>query len=325
MSKRLNRFLIVDMAEDAGRQFSRVAKRLGYSSESASSLQTFVTALEKFAPTVILIDLQSVENGGLDYLKALRDQSSEAHIVLTSDDAGRPLETAKQLAEFLGLSVVANSRSSIFVNVLRNELRRARQSRIEMTLGDLKNAVQNGDIRPYYQPKATYRSSQVWPINEVEALARWHISETNVIMPEDFFWLAEDAGLMPEITDNLLDSVIEQMAEWKAKKLDLHVAVKLPASSLIDRELPSRLMAMVTRAKVDCASLTLEVSEANAMNYSTAAVEVLTGLKSMGFRLSIDEFGTSYSSLEQLYRLKFDELKIDSSLVLESRISGKAR
>ncbi|ANO51769.1 EAL domain-containing response regulator [Woeseia oceani] len=325
MSKRLNRFLIVDMTEDACRQFSRVARRLGYSWETADSLQTFSTALDKFAPTVILIDLQSVENGGLDYLKAMRDQNSAAQIVLTSDDAGRPLETAKQLAEFLGLSVIASSRSSIFLNVLRNELRRARQSRTEMTLSDLQDAVRNGDIRPYYQPKASNSANKAWPVSEVEALPSWHMSESNVIMPEDFCWLAEDGGLMPEITNSLLGRVIEQMSVWNAKKLNLRVAVNLPASSLTDRSLPRRLFGMATRAQVDCSALTLEISEANAMNYSTAAVEVLTNLKSMGFKLAIDEFGTSYSSLEQLCRLKFDELKIDSSLVHESRVSGEAR
>jgi EAL domain-containing protein (putative c-di-GMP-specific phosphodiesterase class I) len=78
-------------------------------------------------------------------------------------------------------------------------------------------------------------------------------------------------------------------------------------------------------AKLDPQSLTLEISEALAMNYSTASIEILSRLKAAGFRLAIDEFGTSYSSLEQLYRLKFDELKIDPSLVLESRISGEAR
>jgi EAL domain-containing protein (putative c-di-GMP-specific phosphodiesterase class I)/CheY-like chemotaxis protein len=325
MSKRLNRFLIIDMAEDASKQFSRVGRRLGYTTETASSLDEFTIALAAFSPTVVLIDLQSVDNGGLDYLKALRDKGSDAQIVLTSDGEGRALETAKQLAEFLGLSVVASPRSSIFVNVLRNELRRARQSQTDMTLSDLQDAIKNGDVRPYYQPKATYRAHKAWPISEVEALPRWHVAENNIVMPEDFYWLAEDGGLMPAVTNSLLSSVVEQMAEWHRKKLNLHVSVNLPASSLVDRELPDTLYGMIRRAKVDSSMLTLEVSEAHAMNYSTSAVDVLSRLKSMGFKLAIDEFGTSYSSLEQLYRLKFDELKIDPSLVLESRISSEAR
>ncbi len=325
MSKRLNRFLIIDMAEDTSKQFSRVGRRLGYTTETATCLSEFIIALAEFSPTLVLIDLQSVENGGLDHLKALRDQGSDAQIVLTSDDEGRALETAKQLAEFLGLSVVASPRSSIFINVLRNELRRARQSQTDMSLGDLQKAIENGDVRPYYQPKATYRAHQAWPISEVEALPRWHVSETNIVMPEDFYWLAEDGGLMPAVTNSLLTSVVAQMAEWNKKKLALQVAINLPASSLMDRTLPDQLFGMVRRAGIDTAMLTLEISEANAMNYSTSAVEVLGKLKSMGFKLSIDEFGTSYSSLEQLYRLKFDELKIDPSLVLESRISSEAR
>lgn len=194
-----------------------------------------------------------------------------------------------------------------------------------MTLSDLKLALSNGDIRPYYQPKACYLAQHGWPISEVEAVPRWHLSENKVVMPEDFFWLAEDGGLMPAITNALLKSVVEQIAEWQSRKIKLNVAVNLPASSLLDRGLPDYLYKMVRARKLDASLLTLEVSEANAMNHSTSAFEILSRLKSMGFKLAIDEFGTSFSSLEQLYRLKFDELKIDSSLVLESRVSSEAR
>lgn len=325
MSKRLNRFLIVDAAEDASKQISRIGRRLGYTTETALPIDEFVLALAEFSPTVVLVDLQSVENNGLDHLKALRDQRSDAQIVLTGDCDSRSLETAKQLAEFLGLPVVASPRSSIFVNVLRNELRKARQSQTEMTLADLRAAIENGDVRPYYQPKASYRAKHSWPITEVEALPRWHVSESHTVMPEDFFWLAEDGGLMPAITNALLEQVVEQLSEWRAKQIDLTVAVNLPASSLTDRTLPDALFSKIRAANLDASLLTLEVSEANAMSHSTSAVDVLSRLKSMGFRLAIDEFGTSYSSLEQLYRLKFDELKIDPALVLESRISSEAR
>lgn len=325
MSKRLNRFLIADIAEDSSKQFSRIGRRLGYTSETALTLGEFIIALAEFTPTVVMIDLQSVENGGLDHLKALRDQGSDAHIILTSDSNPRALETAKQLAEFLGLPVIASPRSSIFVNVLRNELRKARQSQTELTVSDLERALQDGEIRPYYQPKACYRAQRGWPISEVEAVPRWHLSETKVVMPEDFFYLAEDSGLMPQITNALLQTVVEQIAEWQSRKLALSVAVNLPASSLLDRGLPDYLYGMMRGKKLDSALLTLEVSEANAMNYSTSAIDILSRLKAMGFKLSIDEFGTSFSSLEQLYRLKFDELKIDPALVLESRVSSEAR
>ncbi len=325
MSKRLNRLLIVDRAEDASRHFSRVGRRLGYTTETALELADFTRALAKFSPTVVLLDLQSIDNGGLDHLKALRDQRSDAHIIMTGDNGGRALETARQLAEFLGLEVVASPRTSIFTDVLRNELRKSRQSQTGLTLQDLEAALKNGDIRPWYQAKATYRAGQGWPITEVEALPRWHIGKSEVVLPEDFVWLAEDGGLTPAITNSLLLQAIEQLAVWQSRKIDLGVAVNLPAASLANRALPDTLSGMMRAAKLDQALLTLEISEANAMHYSTPAVETLTRLKTMGFRLAIDEFGTSYSSLEQLYRLRFDELKIDHALVLESRISSEAR
>ena len=325
MSKRLNRFLIVDMAEEASKHFSRIGGRLGYSTETVVELDDFVRVLREFSPTVVLIDLQSVASGGMEYMKALRDRQSDAHVILTSDDSNRSLETAKQLAEFLGLPVVASPRSSIFVNVLRNELRKSRQSQTGLELADLERAIKDGNIRPYYQPKAVYRAQRGWPITEVEAVPRWHLSDDDVVLPEDFCCLAEGGGVMSAITNALMVQVVEQLAIWRAKRINLAVAIDLPASSLLDRSLPDTLLGMLRAAKLDPSLLTLEVSEANAMNNSTPAVDILMRLKSLGFRLSIDEFGTSYTSLEQLYRLKFDELKIDPALVLESRVSSEAR
>jgi EAL domain-containing protein (putative c-di-GMP-specific phosphodiesterase class I) len=325
MSKRQNRLLIVDRTEGPSRQFSRIGRRLGYGAEIAETLEDFVEALERFAPTVILIDLQSVDNGGLDHLKALHDDGSDAQVILTSDRETRALQTAKQFAEFVDLPVVASLRSPAIIGIVRHELRRARQPHAEMTAASLKVALECGNVRPYYQPKACFRDRRDWPINEVEALPRWHLDESDAVMPEDYFALAEDAGLLPEITARLLEQVIAQMEEWHKRRIKLSVGVNLPAAALRDRTLPDTLGKRMRQAKLDTSSLTLEISEALAMSYTTTAIEVLNRLKELGFRLAIDEFGTAFSSLEQLYRLKFDELKIDPSLVLESRISGEAR
>lgn len=89
------------------------------------------------------------------------------------------LETAKQLGEFLGLLVIASQRSPTMTNVVRHELRKARQSHTCMTLSDLASALEFGQILPYYQPKACFRQRHGWPIYEVEALPAWRISEAN--------------------------------------------------------------------------------------------------------------------------------------------------
>jgi len=325
MSKRLNRFLIVDAAEEASTQFSRVAQRLGYSTETAASLPEFIVALTEFQPSVVMLDLQSIEQGGLDHLKAMRDHESAARIILTSESDTRTLETATQLAEFLGLPVVASLRTSIFVNLLRDELRRARQSRTDVKLDDLEKALERNEIRPVYQPNATLGQQGDWSITDVEVFPHWQLNDSTVVAPDDFVWLAENSGLMPTITNALLEQALQQCAEWQQRKIDVNVAVNLPASSLADRRFPDALAAMIRKRNFDPARLTLEVAEANVMNYSSSVVEVLGRLKSMGCRLSIDEFGTSYSSLEQLYRLKFDELKIDRALIRESRSGSDAR
>lgn len=321
----MNRLLIVDVAEEKSRKFSRIASRLGYKTAIATTLGEFIVNLSEFAPSVVLIDLPSIGNGGIDCLKALRDQESSAHIVLTSSDNERELETAKQLAGFMGLTVVAYPRSSMFASAMRDELQRVRHLQTNLRSDDLRRALKKGDVCPYYQPRASCDKKQNGAILEVEVLPQWHIAENKSLLPEDFYWLAQNAGLMPQTINTVLRQVVEDMSMWQKRKIPLRVAVKLPAASLADQDLADFLFEIMRAAKLDTSLMTLEVSEADVMNFCATATENLGRLKTMGFKLAIDDFGTSFSSIEQLCRLKFDEITIDPSLVLESRSSSEAR
>lgn len=325
MSKRLNRFLIVDTAEDSSHQFTRLGRRLGYITETAQSLGNFTEALAVFSPTVVLIDIQSAGNDGLDHLKALANENSDAQVVLASEANVRALETAKQLGEFLGLAVIACQRSPTMSSVVRHELRKARQSHTGMTLSDLSGALECGQILPHYNPKACFRQRHGWPIHEVEALPAWRIGETETLTADDFLPLAEDGGLMPALTDSLIDQVIRQVRDWRRKRINLAAAINIPLASVRDTAFPDSLHGRVRAAQLEPADFTLEISEPLAACHSSSAIHVLNRLKGFGFRLAIDEFGTGYCSVEQLHRLNFDELKIDPSLVIESRTSAEAR
>lgn len=278
-----------------------------------------------FSPTVVLIDLQSAGNDGLDHLKAMANENCDAQIVLASETNVRALETAKQLGEFLGLAVIASQRSPTMTNVVRHELRKARQSHTGMTLSDLARALESGRILPYFQPKACFRQRHGWPIHEVEALPAWRVNDTDTLMADDFLPLAEDGGLMPALTNSLIDQVIKQLREWRKMRINLAVAINLPLACVRDTGFPDALHDRVRAAQLEPADFTLEVSEPLAACHSASAIDVLGRLKAFGFRLAIDEFGTGYCSIEQLFRLNFDELKIDPSLVIESRTSGEAR
>ncbi|HZW60294.1 MAG TPA: EAL domain-containing response regulator [Woeseiaceae bacterium] len=322
MSRNLNRFLIVDRAEPASRVFSSVGRRLGYTTDIAATLTEFVETLDDNAPTVVLVDLQSVENDVSGYLKALRRAAGDAVVLLTGDGRTRALATATQLADVLGLSVIASERSIVSV---RNELRRARLPQTQMSASEMAAAIAADDIRPNYQPQAEFRARCGWTISGIEALPFWHLGETDAVPPAEFLPLAEDSGQLALITRRLLEQVIEQLRAWRSQRIFLDAAVKLSAPSLEDGELADDILQLVRRAQLEPGILLLEVPEALAMSHSIAAIEALGRLKANGFRLAIDEFGTAYSSIEQLCRLKVDELRLDASLVQESRISGETR
>ncbi|HET8614379.1 MAG TPA: bifunctional diguanylate cyclase/phosphodiesterase [Actinomycetales bacterium] len=179
-------------------------------------------------------------------------------------------------------------------------------------LADLREAVQERRLSVVFQPQVTVADGAVVG---AEALARWHHPVRGPIQPEEFIWLAESAGLISQITDQVLDASLEALHDWNAAGLSAHVSVNLSARQLSDLNLPDRLAASLQRHRVDPHQLTIEVTESSIMGDPRRAAQILTALRDLGIRVAIDDFGTGYSSLVYLRSLDLDEIKIDRSFV----------
>jgi len=188
----------------------------------------------------------------------------------------------------------------------------------------LRQAISNGDIRPAFQAKAIRNSDGSWAISETEALARWHRSNSDVVLPGQFLGIAEQAGLLPALTNSMLEQVIFQLRDWDSRGLRMCAAVNISASCLTNSAFPDELDALMKTRGLENTRLILELTESAAVQNEGLAMEILSRLRIKGFGLSIDDFGTGYSSLEQLYRLPFNELKIDRFLVREIGIRREA-
>jgi len=134
-------------------------------------------------------------------------------------------------------------------------------------------------------------------------------------MPDAFLPVAEAGGLMIRLTDYVVDMALRRMKLWQASGYDIPVAVNLPAEFFDDRDLPDRLASLAREHAIQPNRVTLEVTESSAMADVTQAMEVFTRLRLKGFELAIDDFGSGYSSLSQLHRMPFSELKIDKEFV----------
>jgi diguanylate cyclase (GGDEF)-like protein len=180
--------------------------------------------------------------------------------------------------------------------------------------GELRRAIDEGELVLYYQPKADLRSGR---IVGAEALVRWQHPERGLIPPNDFIPIAERTGLIKPLSRHVVAAALLQCAAWNAAGLELNVSVNLTIPDLLDLELPDRIADRLAETGVRPEQLELEVTESTILADPFGVRQVLNRLNEMGLRLAIDDFGTGYSSLAYLKRLPVQTIKIDRSFVME--------
>jgi diguanylate cyclase (GGDEF)-like protein len=178
-------------------------------------------------------------------------------------------------------------------------------------VGELRHALDRGEIVVHYQPKATMYDGRV---RSVEALVRWQHPERGLIGPYEFVHLAEHTGLIRPLTHHVLRTALEQCRQWRDRGIDLPVAVNLSVRDLVDLD-PGSIAAELDRFGLEPRSLGIEITETMLVLDPNRTIEVLARLHEMGVRVSLDDFGTGWSSLSYLQRLPVDELKIDRSFI----------
>ncbi|KAA0946052.1 EAL domain-containing protein [Pseudomonas sp. ANT_H14] len=180
-------------------------------------------------------------------------------------------------------------------------------------LQDLRNAVDQQQLRLFYQPKFDALSGR--PVG-AEALLRWEHPQHGLLLPDKFIELAEKTGLIIPIGEWVLNEACRQMQVWFAQGYrDWRIAVNLSALQFCHAGLVTSVANALKRHQLPANSLTLEITETTAMSDADASMTVLQKLSEMGVDLSIDDFGTGYSSLMYLKRLPANELKIDRGFV----------
>ncbi len=328
------RLLVVDDEPDICQIVCRVANDLGLEAKSAFSRDEFLIIFSDFVPSVIVLDLQLPGSDGVEILEYLAEVQSDAQILLISGLDKRVLSTANRLGATKGLSMLGILSKPMQISELEAALKTAQDAQGTVTEEDRRNAITSEDLRNAitsdqffveYQPKAARTPDDTWRINGVEALVRWNHSKHGVISPLEFIPLAENTGLIDSITEIVLEHTIGQLSDWHNRDLPLSAAVNLSPYLLKDLELPNRVAALLNKYQIDPSHLTLEITESGAMADVAQSMNILTRFRIKNLQLSMDDFGTGFSSLVQLYRMPFSELKIDRSFVQELSSSKEAQ
>lgn len=181
-------------------------------------------------------------------------------------------------------------------------------------MGDLREAIEDGQMVVHYQPKVDIKTGQ---LVSAEALVRWQHPEHGILPPEQFIHLAEHVGLIQILSLQVLSTALRQCRAWHDQGINTRVAVNLSPSTLRDPQLVGMIAGMIRTCEAQPGWLEVEIAESAVMADSEQATEVLDRLRQLGVRVSLDDFGNGYSSLAHLQRLPVDEVKLDKSFVLD--------
>jgi diguanylate cyclase len=198
------------------------------------------------------------------------------------------------------------------VMVYHEELESDRLASPPELLGELRHAVQRGELRVHYQPKFSLATG--FPVG-MESLVRWAHPSGRLIPPGEFIALAEQTAVIHPLTRFVLDESLRQCREWLDRGWRLPVAVNVSADCFYDPSFTDSVVMHLNRHRVAADLLTLEITETTAIADPQRVKEQLDTLRSFGIIVSLDDFGVGYSSLTSLNKWPIDEVKIDRSLI----------
>ena len=177
----------------------------------------------------------------------------------------------------------------------------------------LRHAIERNELLLYYQPKVRIADGA---IIGAEALVRWRHPLRGLVPPCEFVPVAEESGLIVDVSNWVLEAACRQIREWMHAGLPpMHIAVNLSARDF-SGSLPARVQALLARHEIGPEWLGLEITEGMLMNHTDAVIAMMDEVTALGVALSLDDFGTGYSSFSYLKRFPIDTLKIDRSFVI---------
>ncbi len=263
--------------------------------EDPDTLEELATELLRRVQRPFVVDELSLEVGASLGISRYPRDGGDAHTLLRRADVA--MYAAKESHSGCKLYVAEQDHHS---------LRRL------SVLSDFRRALHSEEIIVHYQPIVDLDRLQV---RGAEGLVRWQHPQLGLLPPASFIQTVEQTGLIGPLTRHVLERSIAQCAAWRKEGRELKVAVNLSVRNLLDRDLPREIERMLWSHALPADALQLEITESMIMSDPDRALATVSRLSDLGVRLSVDDYGTGYSSLANLRRLPIDELKIDRSFV----------
>lgn len=317
------RLLVLDDESDVAATICMMASSAGYDTDHTENPEEFLKKMTAWEPTHVILDLRLGGWDGIEVIHQLAEKGCQASIIIVSGLGGRILESSARAAREEGLQL-SGTLSKPFSRSALLELLAAEASKpipeeaasplsrqFPVKTGQLADALRAKALRAHFQPKISCINGELLGY---ECLARWPQNDGNMVAPDIFIELAEETGLIHELSRQVYDYAFANLPA-QVRDNNLKLALNLSLVNLNDKSFPGWLVDKCQEYDIEPSQIILEVTETSSMDNPLALLENLTQFRIRGFQLSIDDFGVGYSSLVQLARLPFSELKIDQMFV----------
>lgn len=316
-----DRIVVIDDDRVVGEIVSALAKAMGLQCDVTRTPDEFFGHVGSDT-SVILLDLVMPEMDGIEILRLLGERNCKARIILMSGINIRVIETAKKLAESLGLSVIGHLQKPFPINNLQDLLSaniapeepvdQVSEPQLAIPDQDFYRALDRNEFVLFYQPQINISTGVV---TGIEALSRWNHPELGLVFPDNFISRIESLGLMDRFCWITAERALDEVKQFSGPNGYLpRLAINVSVSSLRDLKFPDIFMNLARKYDFPAERIVLEITESGLMEFSLA-LDVLTRLRMRNFQLSIDDFGTGYSMMKQLQNVPAIELKIDRTFV----------
>ncbi|MDP2205892.1 MAG: EAL domain-containing response regulator [Alphaproteobacteria bacterium] len=275
---------------------------------------------------VVFCDLSMPGMDGLEFLRHLGEHKTDVSVVIVSGHDDALMAAVEKMAQAYGIFLLGTvqkplSRERVADLVTRQKEKKPR-SRLsvasaapEFSLNEILHGLRQQEFVPYFQPQVDFRTGR---ITGAEALARWLHPERGVIAPYAFIDTLEKSGQIDVLTFCILAQAAAAACRLRQGGQEIGVSVNLSLVSLGVPQLAERILETVRAAGAEPQQIALEITETAAMTDLGHSLENLARLRMQGFVLSIDDYGTGFSNIQQITRIAFQELKIDQTFVKAS-------
>lgn len=282
---------------------------------------------------IIISDLDMPGMDGLEFMRHVGEAHIPVAIILASALESVLLDSVETMTRAYGVKILGVIQKPITPEKLAALIKLhlpaqanpnlTQTDALSFTIKEIVQGIRNDEFEPFFQPKVELASGR---IKGAEALARWRHPQKGIVAPYAFVGPLEEHDLIDKLTWLMLSKAVDFCCEWRTKSgLDVSVSINVSAKSLADVNFADRVTELVKCKSVDCRNIILEVTESAAATDIGHSLENLSRLRMKGFGLSIDDYGTGYSSLQQLARIAFTEIKLDQSFIKSAATQQAAR